>query len=244
MKAVLRALAGALPLVFAPRVLGLVLLPLVAGLAAAGALALVFWKPLAAVVAVVLVRGYGALGLPGDADAVAAAGGGVVAALVFVGAAGALALAALATFAGPVFVRVVAARHHPALERRRGGTFAGGLANTLATLALWLPAWLVTLPLLLFPPLGVPASLLLNAWLNQRLFRYDALAEHASADERAAVVARAGRRLFGLGLVLAPLSLVPFVNLVAPLYAGLAFTQLCLDELARLRGEADTGDPR
>jgi hypothetical protein len=38
-----------------------------------------------------------------------------------------------------------------------------------------------------------------------------------------------------LGLVLAPLSLIPVVNLFAPIYAGIAFTYLCLDELAAAR---------
>ena len=36
-----------------------------------------------------------------------------------------------------------------------------------------------------------------------------------------------------------PLSLVPIVNLwILPIYAGIAFTELCLDELARLRSRA------
>ncbi|HEY3584672.1 MAG TPA: hypothetical protein VGL90_09885, partial [Casimicrobiaceae bacterium] len=46
-------------------------------------------------------------------------------------------------------------------------------------------------------------------------------------------------RLMGLGLVLAPLSFVPIVNVfVLPLFAGIAFTELCLGELAALRGRA------
>ena len=41
--------------------------------------------------------------------------------------------------------------------------------------------------------------------------------------------------------MLAPLSLIPFVNLVAPLYAGVAFSYLCLSELTawRARPAAD-----
>ena len=38
-----------------------------------------------------------------------------------------------------------------------------------------------------------------------------------------------------LGFVLSPLSLVPIVNLFAPIFAGIAFTCLCLDELAAHR---------
>jgi uncharacterized protein involved in cysteine biosynthesis len=52
------------------------------------------------------------------------------------------------------------------------------------------------------------------------------------------VIRSARARMFGLGLMLSPLSLVPFVNLVAPLYAGLAFTCLCLGELDELRRRA------
>ena len=79
---------------------------------------------------------------------------------------------------------------------------------------------------------------LLNAWLNQRLFRYDALALHAGRDELPAVIRGARGRLLLLGLLLAPLSLVPFVNLIAPIYAGIAFAYLCLSELAAYRARA------
>jgi CysZ protein len=92
------------------------------------------------------------------------------------------------------------------------------------------------LPLLVLPPVYAVVSLVLNAWLSQRMFRYDALAEHADGAEIAAVVGRSRARLMGLGLVLSPLSLIPLVNiLVLPLFAGIAFTELCLADLAALR---------
>jgi CysZ protein len=230
------ALAGALPLLADRRVLALVLLPLIAAALLWGAMAWAFLAPVAAAVTAWLAS----LGLDGQLALVAAAAGHVVAFALFTVAAGALALAAIAVLAAPVFVRVVEERAFPGLTRARGGTLAGGLANAAVTLAVWLPLWLVTLPLLLVPLVGVPASLLLAAWLNQRLFRYDALAEHASAEERRAVFRSARWRLYLLGLIVAPLALLPVVNLVAPLYAGLAFTHLCLAELAALRGGAQS----
>jgi hypothetical protein len=45
-------------------------------------------------------------------------------------------------------------------------------------------------------------------------------------------------RLYALGLLLALLYYVPFVNLIAPVVSGLAFTHFCLAELARLRSGA------
>ena len=149
------------------------------------------------------------------------------------------ALFAIAVLAMPVIVDMVAARDFPTLVPRRGGTAIGSAANALRTFALFVPMWLVALVLLFIPPVYVAVSLLLNAWLNQRLFRYDALALHADREELRQVVRKARGRLLALGLVLAPLSLVPLVNLVAPLYAGIAFTYLCLDELAALRAGSE-----
>jgi len=77
----------------------------------------------------------------------------------------------------------------------------------------------------------------LSGFLNQRLFRYDALAEHASAEEYRAVLARAHGRLYLLGILLAFVYYIPLVNLAAPVLSALAFTHFCLAELARLRRE-------
>jgi len=226
---VLAALRRALPVFLSARLLAVVLLPLVAAAIAcvvAGAWAfdpLVDW---------VAGRVFGAATGWGS---VAAA---VVVLLAFVGAALAMALVAIAVLAMPVIVRAVAARDFPALERRRGGTFAGSIANAIATMLVFVPLWLASFVLLSLPPLFVAVSLALSAWLNQRLLRYDALAEHADAGEMRAIFRAARGRLMGLGLLLAPLSYVPVVNIAAPLYAGVAFTYLCLGELAARRAAA------
>ncbi|HEY3532262.1 MAG TPA: EI24 domain-containing protein, partial [Casimicrobiaceae bacterium] len=165
-----------------------------------------------------------------------AIGAGVVAAIAYAVLAVATAFTAVAILAMPVIVRTVATRDFPALAARRGGTFAGSLGNALAALAIFAPLWIVSLVLLFVPPIYAVVSLLLNAWLTQRMFRYDALAEHADPAEIRALLDGSRGRLMGLGLLLAPLSLVPIVNvLVLPLFAGIAFTELCLGELVALR---------
>jgi hypothetical protein len=152
---------------------------------------------------------------------------------------------AIAVFTMPLIVRLVAERYFPRLERRQGGTWHGGLRNALVATLLFVPAWLACLVLLPLPPLYLAASWCVGAWFNQRLFRYDALAEHADREELTRLPARIRGRLFGLGLVLAPLTLVPFVNLLVPLFSGIAFACLCLDALARERsiGTATTQAP-
>lgn len=137
----------------------------------------------------------------------------------------------------PVIVALIGERDFTALEKRRGGTVPGGLWNA-ATGILWFAAlWLVTLPLWLTGIGALLLPLLLSAQFNQRVFRYDALAEHASPEEYARIVAGAGGRLFALGLLLSACYYLPVVNLGVPVLSAVAFTHLCLAELARLRQE-------
>lgn len=145
------------------------------------------------------------------------------------------ALVATGIIAMPVIVPLVGGRRYPRLERRRGGTLAGSAWHAAATIVIFAVLWLATLPLWLT---GVGALILpplLSAYFNQRMFRYDALAEHASAAEYEAVVRGARGRLFLLGLALALLYAIPIFNLLVPVLSALAFTHLCLGELARLR---------
>jgi uncharacterized protein involved in cysteine biosynthesis len=137
-------------------------------------------------------------------------------------------------FAMPAIVSVVS-RHYPQLERRKGGTLLGSVMNAAAAILIFALLWVLTLPLWLTGIGAVALPALLSAYLNQRLFRYDALAEHASRDEYLHIVGRRKLRLFGFGLLLAPLYYVPLVNLAAPVIAGLAFTHLCLSDLTDVR---------
>jgi uncharacterized protein involved in cysteine biosynthesis len=138
----------------------------------------------------------------------------------------------------PVVVSV-ASRRYPAVEKRAGGTTLGSLANAGVAVGAFAGLWIVTLPLWLTGIGAVIVPALNSAYLNQRLFRYDALAEHASREEYVEIVRRERGALFGLGLVLAPLYYVPFVNLAAPVIAGLAFTHYCLSALDALRKRAE-----
>ena len=139
----------------------------------------------------------------------------------------------------PVIVALVG-RSYPQLARRNGGSLLGSLANAIIAIAIFALLWLATLPLWLTGIGAVVLPALTSAYLNQRLFRYDALAEHASGEEYRDVVSRTKRRLYVLGLLLALLYYIPFVNLVAPVVSGLAFTHFCLAELALLRNATRT----
>ncbi|MBX9905101.1 MAG: EI24 domain-containing protein [Burkholderiales bacterium] len=135
----------------------------------------------------------------------------------------------------PVIVKFVAERYHPGLQRAAGGTLAGSIGNAVIGITVFALLWIFTLPLWLTGIGAVLAPVLTSAWLSQRLLRYDALAEHASAEEFAEIVRNSRGDLFLLGILLSLLLYVPVVNLLVPVLSGLAFTQLCLAKLAAAR---------
>jgi hypothetical protein len=136
----------------------------------------------------------------------------------------------------PLVLRYVQDRHYPTLTRAGFGTAWGSFVNAAVSSVLFLALWLVTLPLWLTGVGAVLLPALNSAYLNTRLFGYDALAEHATAAEYAMIRRSAGGRLYSLGLMSGVLYYVPVLNLVAPVLSALAYTHFCLDELARLRG--------
>lgn len=146
-------------------------------------------------------------------------------------------LVLVATFALPRMMAVLAATDYPDLERRGRDAIIGSLINTLGAGFLFLLGWLLTLPLLLIPGVILFLPIAWTAWLNQRTFRFDALAEHATAAERHAVVRDARSSLYGAGVFSALLAHVPLLNFFAPAWTALVFVHVCLLHLRRTRKE-------
>jgi hypothetical protein len=100
----------------------------------------------------------------------------------------------------PAIVRHVAGRWHPDLERRRGGSAWGSLAAALGAFAVFTLAFVVTLPLMVFPPAAMLVHIGLWGWLTARVFSYDCLVEHADAEERHALRERHRWPLLAIGM--------------------------------------------
>lgn len=84
----------------------------------------------------------------------------------------------------PAIVRLVERRRFPALERKEGASFARGAMWSLGSMLLALLALVISLPLWLIPPLILVLPPVIWGWLTYRVMAFDALAEHASGEER------------------------------------------------------------
>jgi len=242
------SLAGALLYGFAsllhPRMLWLMVWPMLVSLVFWGAVVAAFWERLAAALAALFQRGLdpaaGFLHLDlGGATVVAAY---VVLVLLLVPLVYLTALFILGAFGMQKMVDHVEQRSFPALERRRGGSVAGSVWNSVAALGGMAVLFLISLPLWLLPPLWPLIPLAIFAWGNQKLLRYDALAEHADAAEMARLFRERRGALLTLGLLFALLAYVPFVGFIAPVLFGLAFIRYLLGALQELRAAAHALD--
>lgn len=159
----------------------------------------------------------------------------------------------------PALTSLVAKNRFPALERKHGGSLLASLWWSLVSTLLALVALVVSVPLWLIPPLILILPPLIWGWLTYRVMAFDALAEHASSEERREIFRRHRLSLLGIGLFCGYLGAAPsliwasgvlfvaaFVVLV-PLaiwlytlvfaFASLWFAHYCLAALQRLRDE-------
>ena len=146
------------------------------------------------------------------------------------------ALLILGVFGMPSIVEHVASRHFQTLDRRHGGTFAGSVINSIVAVLGLLGLGLLSLPFWFFPPIWPAIPVVIFGWVNQRVLRYDALAEHASADEMLRLFREQRWAMYLLGMILALVAYVPFLGLFAPVVFGLAFIHYLLEALRRSRG--------
>jgi len=171
----------------------------------------------------------------------------IVTALVFIG-----------VVAMPFVVSHVGGRHFPQLEKKQGGSLLGGALKALGAGLVFLGCWLCILPLYVFPPLAGFATVLLWGWLTSRVMSYDALSDHASAEELETLQRERRWPLLAMGVVsglagslpalawvggaVAAIAFFPillaasiWIYVLIFIFTGLWFEYYCLEALAQLR---------
>lgn len=171
-------------------------------------------------------------------------------------------LLVVATLMTPLIVRLVTQRRFPTLARTGGASYLVSVVWGLVSSAAALFLLLLSMPLWLLPPLVLVLPPLIWGWLTYRVLAFDALADHATADERHALMRRHRWWLLGMGVftgylgaapslvwsvgivavalspVLVPLSIWLYTLIFA--FSSLWFTHYCLAALQQMRSEQAT----
>ena len=115
----------------------------------------------------------------------------------------------VAMFMTPAMVALVAERRFPQLERKKGGSMVASLLWSLGSTLLASLALVVSMPLWLIPPLILILPPLIWGWLTYRVMSYDALADHASRQERLQILKENRASLLGIGVLSGYLGAAP-----------------------------------
>ena len=111
----------------------------------------------------------------------------------------------------PAMVSLVAERRFKHLERLRGGSYFASVMWSFVSTVLAVIAMLVSIPLWFIPPLILVLPPLIWGWLTYRVMSYDALIDHATADERREVIKAHRGRLLAIGVISGYLGAAPSV---------------------------------
>jgi hypothetical protein len=159
----------------------------------------------------------------------------------------------------PAIVSLVASRRFAHLQERNGASWLGSLIWSVGSVTMAVCAMLLSMPLWVIPPLALVLPPLIWGWLCYRILAFDALARHASKQERLQLFQRHRTSLLGMGLFAgylggAPSLLwasaalwVPWFVILLPLViwlytftfalTSLWFTHFCLAALEQLRAQ-------
>ena len=173
-------------------------------------------------------------------------------------------LVMVAAFMSPALTRLVASRRFSALEQRHGASFFYSVLRSLGLTTLALVALLVSMPLWLIPPLVLVLPPLIWGWLTFKVMAFDALADHATAEERETLMKRHKMPLLGIGVLCGYLGAAPSIVwasgllfaaaffVLVPLaiwiytvvfaFSALWFAHYSLDALAQLRAEREAAN--
>ena len=253
-----------------PRVIALSLVPLVLMVALAAGFGYFFWESTLASVNAWLLqsdwlsRGIGWLEGMGFGSLKAA-----IAPLLVILAATPLVVIGSLLFVAflmtPAMVSLVAERRFDKLERKKGAGVFASVMWSLGAVLIAAVALLASVPLWFIPPLILIIPPLIWGWLTYRVMSFDALAVHASKEERREVMKRHRMQLLGMGVVagylgaaptllwasgvmfvvLAPIFIVAAIWIYTLVFAfsSLWFAHFCLDALNSLRAESVFGAP-
>ena len=165
----------------------------------------------------------------------------------------------------PALVNLVALRRFSGLARLQGASFLASAGWALGSSLLALGAMVVSIPMWIVPPLVLVLPPLIWGWLTGRVMAFDALAAHASANERRDLLQTHRKTLLAMGLVVGLLGAAPsllwsvglmaiaMAPLLVPLsiwiytlifvFSSLWFVHFCLEALQAMR-DASASDVR
>jgi Etoposide-induced protein 2.4 (EI24) len=235
MKDAFQSIGKAIASQFHPSMLALLFLPWLISIVLWGVVLVFAWSPVSeAIGGFVFGDGTGWLysilkrwGL-GEAKAYVS---GALTAFIFVPLMFATAMMIVTVFAMPTVIRFLSAGPYRDVLRQGKFSVVPSIWNALSALLIFIPGYLLTIPLWFVPVLGLFVPLFWWAWLNSRVMRFDSLVEHATTEERLRVSKKYVKQYWLVAGAIGFLNYIPPLFLLTPVLSALAFGHFSLNAL-------------
>ena len=134
-----------------------------------------------------------------------------------------ISLILVAVMMTPAMVSLVAERRFPTLERKKGHSLLASIVWSLGATVVAILILIVTIPLWLVPPLILIVPPLIWGWLTYRVMSFDALADHASKEERRTIMRKYRSPLLVIGIITGYLGAAPSIVWASGILFAAAF---------------------
>jgi Etoposide-induced protein 2.4 (EI24) len=234
-KTVFQSIGKAISSQFHPSMLALLFLPWLVSIVFWGVLLVMAWSPLSSAIgSFVFGDGTGWMysvlkrwGL-GEAKTYVS---GAMTALIFMPLMFATAMMMVTVFAMPTVIRHLSAGAYSDVARQGKFSVLPSVWNAMRALLIFIPGYILTIPLWFVPLLGLLVPLFWWAWLNSRVMRFDSLVEHATDEERLRVSKIYSKQYWAIATVIGALNYIPPLFLLTPVLSALAFGHFSLNAL-------------
>lgn len=167
----------------------------------------------------------------------------IIAVIILLPFAGIVGLAVAAVWIMPLVLAHLSRNNYPDVQPRGRHAFVISVWNAVWVSVVFMTGWLITLPLWLIPPLGMILSVFWWTFAFSRMMRIDAIADHASSEERKSLLRDRNIGFWSIGLICALLNLLPPAWVFLPVFSGLVFAHFGLEALRQKRDVSDSVEP-
>jgi Etoposide-induced protein 2.4 (EI24) len=166
--------------------------------------------------------------------------GGAITLFVFVPLMFATAMMIVTVFSMPAVIRHLSGGAYRDVAKLGKFSVLPSVWNAMSALLIFIPGYLLTIPLWFVPVVGLLVPLFWWAWLNSRVMRFDSLVEHATEAERIGISKRNAKQYWLIAGMIGLLNYIPPLFLLTPVLSALAFGHFSLNALRVERNVSNT----
>lgn len=135
----------------------------------------------------------------------------------------------------PLILPLYQQKYFSQLQKKEGLGFIHGGTENLKAFVIYIFLFFILLPLFLLPGLSLVIPLILNTFMNHKVFVIDVLQDYVDKEEFSKIKKQYSVGFFQLAFICSLIFYIPILNFIAPQISALAFAHYALSCLSEQR---------